>query len=249
MSENPNLKTNSGKNVENNDPPITLSSALLAPLGSIFEAQVHAARSFLNFLLKMGFKHKYTAEDLNRIKKDAEDPTSSTQEQSKQVIDKQAEMAAAKEEIEQLRKKSVDGQLTQEELSKLKELNVKSSDLFVQNIDYIDQQGNEMMVSIPNLALLPIKPLSILEADISYEFQVKETKKWSTKDDGDSERPWFLIKEPKSIRGHFAPRKEESSDSTIKVSMKIGTTEMPHGLEKLMVHLTNSIESIDKQDD
>ena len=36
---------------------ITLSAALLAPINSIFEAQIHSARAFLNFILQMGFRH------------------------------------------------------------------------------------------------------------------------------------------------------------------------------------------------
>jgi hypothetical protein len=37
---------------------ISMSQALLAPLDSIVKAQVHAARSFLNFVLQMGYGHK-----------------------------------------------------------------------------------------------------------------------------------------------------------------------------------------------
>ncbi len=36
---------------------ISLSAALLAPINSIFEAQIHSARAFLNFILQMGFRH------------------------------------------------------------------------------------------------------------------------------------------------------------------------------------------------
>ncbi len=36
---------------------ISLSQAILAPLDALFKAQVHAARSFLNLLLQMGYPH------------------------------------------------------------------------------------------------------------------------------------------------------------------------------------------------
>ncbi len=36
---------------------ISLSQALLAPLDAVFKAQIHAARSFLNLLLQMGYPH------------------------------------------------------------------------------------------------------------------------------------------------------------------------------------------------
>lgn len=36
---------------------LTLSQAILSPLDSIFQAQIHAARSFLNMLLQIGYPH------------------------------------------------------------------------------------------------------------------------------------------------------------------------------------------------
>ena len=36
---------------------ISLSQAILAPLDALFKAQVHAARSFLNLLLQIGYPH------------------------------------------------------------------------------------------------------------------------------------------------------------------------------------------------
>lgn len=38
--------------------PISLSQALLAPLDAIFKAQIHAARSFLNLILQIGYPHR-----------------------------------------------------------------------------------------------------------------------------------------------------------------------------------------------
>src|SRR3569833_22533 len=38
---------------------VSLSQALLAPLDSIFKAQIHAARSFLNLLLQLGYGHRW----------------------------------------------------------------------------------------------------------------------------------------------------------------------------------------------
>ncbi len=37
---------------------ISLSQALLAPLDAILKAQLHSARSFLNLLLQLGYRHK-----------------------------------------------------------------------------------------------------------------------------------------------------------------------------------------------
>src|SRR3954463_3483482 len=40
---------------------LSMSQALLAPLDAILKAQVHAARSFLNFLMQIGYPHQPTA--------------------------------------------------------------------------------------------------------------------------------------------------------------------------------------------
>jgi len=55
---------------EEQDDSITLSAALLAPLNAIFEAQVHAARAFLNFVLQMGFRHKYSESEIAELRKE-----------------------------------------------------------------------------------------------------------------------------------------------------------------------------------
>jgi hypothetical protein len=147
------------------------------------------------------------------------------------------------------------GSLSKEKVARLQELSCEYGDLYQQRMYYVDNTGNQFAISIPNLALLPIKPLAISEADFSYEFEVvsqnAEYKQMGAaiKDsDKEEDRPWFLIKNPKSIRGNFASRKEDSSETTIKINIKVGNTEMPYGLEKLLVHLTNSMDAIDRED-
>lgn len=39
------------------DTHVTLSQAILSPLNAIFQAQVHAARSFINLILQVGYPH------------------------------------------------------------------------------------------------------------------------------------------------------------------------------------------------
>ena len=52
------MSEENSKNAKQDD-QISLSAALLAPINSIFEAQIHSARAFLNFILQMGFRqHK-----------------------------------------------------------------------------------------------------------------------------------------------------------------------------------------------
>lgn len=225
------------------DSPISLSAALLAPINSIFEAQIHSARAFLNFILQMGFRHQPSPEE-----KDADDA----------IKAKEDEREIKKKRISELLKERSQngGVLSSEKISELKELNTKYGDLYYQSIDFIDQTGNQFLLGVPNLALLPIKPLAISEADFSYEFAVSsESSNYDQMGAAienakgkDEKRPWFLIKEPKSLQGHFTTRKEESSERSIKINVKVASTEVPYGLEKLLVHLTNNIEAIDKVD-
>lgn len=230
----------SEKDIKESFVPISLSSALLAPINSIFEAQIHAARAFLNFILQMGFRHQPSKEEI---------------EGNEEIKKFEKEKENARNRIMELLKERElnEGFLSGEKVAELKTLSARYGDLYYQNIEFIDQTGNEFLLNIPNLALLPIKPLAINEADFSYEFEVSsentEYKQMGAvykKPEDEKERPWFLIKEPKSIRGRFAPRKEESSQASIRIQVKVGSTEMPYGLEKLMVHLTSNMEVIDK---
>ena len=43
--------------------PITLSQTILAPLDAVFQAQAHAARSFLNLVLQLGYPHRPVGDD------------------------------------------------------------------------------------------------------------------------------------------------------------------------------------------
>lgn len=219
--------------------PISLSAALLAPINSIFEAQIHAARAFLNFILQMGFRHQ---------------PTKAELEGNEELQKEQKKVEEGKENIRKLlKKRQQTGTLTNAEIAELKELSINYGDLYHQSIDFIDQSGNDIFLGIPNLALLPIKPLAIQEAEFSYEFGVaSETNAYEQMGAAlkkDETRPWFLIKEPKSIRGTFVTSKENSTERSIKIKVKVGSTEIPYGLEKLLVHLTNSMEAIDKTEE
>jgi hypothetical protein len=50
---------------------VSLSQAILAPLDALAKAQVHAARSFLNFVLQMGYPHAASSKDeTERLKKE-----------------------------------------------------------------------------------------------------------------------------------------------------------------------------------
>lgn len=219
------------------DEPISLSAALLSPINAIFEAQIHSARAFLNFILQMGFRHKPSPEEL------ANNP---------QLHENEKERENKKVRItELLKERNEKGTLSKEKIVELKELHTLYGDMYFQSMDFIDNTGNEFLLSIPNLALLPIKPLAISEADFTYEFAVSsQNSKYdqmgaAKPGEGKEKRPWFLVKEPKELKGSFASSQANSSEKSIKINVKVSNTEIPYGLEKLLVHLTNQMETID----
>jgi len=213
------------------DDSITLSAALLAPLNAIFEAQVHAARAFLSFVLQMGFRHQYTKEEVAELKKD--------KAKNKELLDDIEEEKIANKRISELEQK-VD--LTDKERRELMALKIKWDDLRMQKFNYYDDKGNVSSYFIPNLAILPIKPLGVQNANFKFELNVKtfteDFNQMGTVKGVSGARPWYLIK-PKRITGEFG--KSEGNERSIKIEVNVGTTDMPFGLDKLLTTLTNNV--------
>jgi hypothetical protein len=213
------------------DDNITLSAALLAPLNAIFEAQVHAARAFLSFVLQMGFRHQYTREEVAELKKD---PI-----KNKEAIEDIDEEKEDKKRIKALEQKT---NLTEKEQNELINLKVKWDDMRMQKFNYYDDKGNSSSYYIPNLAILPIKPLGVQNANFKFELNVKsfteDFNQMGSVKGISGARPWYLIK-PKRITGEFG--KSESNERSIKIEVNVGTTDMPYGLDKLLTSLTNNV--------
>jgi Protein of unknown function (DUF2589) len=113
-------------------------------------------------------------------------------------------------------------------------------------------------IKIPALALVPIAPLSIEQADFQVEFKVShvfrhqqiqesEVSKMNKNEDsnfGKHRRPWFLVKDPISIRGVIASKvsdeikDDHAEEGSIKVNIKISRQAMPAGIDKLLTSLT-----------
>ncbi len=220
------------KNSNEDKDNISLSAAILAPLNAIFEAQVHAARAFLNFVFQMGFRHEYTPEDIEELKKDKKN------ENNRKILEEIEQRKINKETIDKLEKRT---DLNEEERNELWNLKLKSDDLLMQRFDFFDEKGNDSSLFIPNLAILPIKPLAIDNANYKFELMVKECKEGYDQlrrvEGAAKDRPWFLIK-PKRIEGQFSAG--GGTEQTIKIEVNIGSADMPEGLDKLLTSLTNS---------
>lgn len=233
------------------DTSLSLSEALLAPLNSIFEAQVHASRSFLNFFLQMGFRHKYTPEDKAELNKDRQ-----ANADILRTIDEEenakTEMARLARELNTLNQRDK-ATLTNDEKAaisrmevRLRDLKLKYGALYQQAIEYLDQNGIERTIFVPNLALLPFQPLGIKTANFKYELQIKDSRttdsQIKTARGATERRPWFLI-DPKKLQGEFVPQRKEgqeaSTDKSIRIEITVGTVDIPYGLHKLLSSMTS----------
>jgi len=185
---------------------VSLSQVLLAPLDALFKAQVHAGRSFLNFLLQISYGHK---------RRNAE----------------------GQPEVAPERSDGVD--------------TIFSVD-FVQEVPGADGAGTvRQKVSVPALALVPLRPLAIEQAEIALAMTVTHIgehrqlrKVERDKQPDHTDPPWYLVDDPISLRGHVAPTgKSESNDPRVQVTVTVSSMPMPSGLEKLLTTLTQAAQA------
>jgi len=185
---------------------VSLSQVLLAPLDALFKAQVHAGRSFLNFLLQISYGHK------TRNAKGQPEAGAETSDGVDTIF-------------------SVD---------------------FVQEVPGADGNGKlRQKVSVPALALVPLRPLAIEQAEIAQAMtvthvaehrQLRKTERDKQPDDSDP--PWYLVDDPISLRGHVAATgKSDSNDPRVEVTVKVSSVAMPSGLDKLLTTLTQAAQA------
>lgn len=194
-----------------NETMISLSQVLLAPLDALFKAQVHAARSFLNFILQLSYDHK------------DERPGGPAPAHPDRIY-------------------SVD---------------------FVHEVPAPPARAGEpsrgtimQKVSVPALSLVPLRPLTVEEAEFNLAMEVtwiaphrqtrQNERQAAVKDAKASgeDRPWYLVDDPISLRGHVAPdrggEQVQGENPVIKINVKVSPTPLPSGLEKLLATLTQS---------
>lgn len=187
---------------------ISLSQLISGPLESLLKAQTHAARSFLNMILQLGYPHIPIDDEGN---------------QTKAVTDDEQRLY-------------------------LQEFKIETTGA--------DGKPQTSVLKVPALALVPLAPLSIDEADFQVEFrvshvykhqQMQESEKPALRAEGkydEYRRPWYLVKDPISIRGVIAPKVSEevkednSEESSIKINIKVTRQPMPAGIDKILTSLT-----------
>jgi hypothetical protein len=190
---------------------LSLSQALLGPLDALFKAQVHAARSFLNYLLQLGY------------------PPHEERGGKKTPVPPAAPSAGAAADPDRL---------------------------YQMSFSY-DVDGHTQTVSVPVLSLVPVSPLGITSAEFEFDFFVRSIAKHkqfrkSIRSEEPGDPGWYLVDEPKSLRGTFAPASGPGPDaaggkpsgapaggqeSRIRIKVNVGALPPPASLEKLLATL------------
>lgn len=120
---------------------------------------------------------------------------------------------------------------------------------FRQRVD-VDGESHLQTIRVPALALVPIAPLAVSNAEFQLEMAVRKISRYaqmrgSAAGADRHHRPWFLVDKPINIEGVIAPpdhpaEASASSDreSSIKIAIKVNSIPMPRGLDKLLTSLT-----------
>ncbi|HVE87653.1 MAG TPA: DUF2589 domain-containing protein [Myxococcales bacterium] len=105
-------------------------------------------------------------------------------------------------------------------------------------------------ISLPALALVPVSPLAVESARFSFDMAVRDVAphrqlKVSEAGEASAPRPWFLVHEPVSVRGTLAPSAPAEqreggpeADASIHIELKVASTKVPAGLDRLLTTLT-----------
>jgi hypothetical protein len=217
---------------------LSLSQALLAPLDALLKVQVHAARSFLNFLLQMGYPHKPELPAAPAAPA-APAPAAGPGHPSHPGAAGPARAAgggppgAAPPGAARPASSPAPPPAPAQP---------PDSDGVPYQMDFYRDLGNgkKQKISIPTLALIPVSPLGVTSSEFSFEFYVRQIarhRQIRAKEGGKtalekqvtgdlaehdalpseevldrSTRPWFLVDTPLSVQGTFAPPRGAPKD-------------------------------------
>lgn len=245
------------------DDKLTLSAALLAPINSLFEVQIQAGRALLNFILQIGFKHKYSKEDLefeeSRLKEfqskgqdtqglaPANDKEKNEFDKKFKTLKENEELLNAREKFYALKNKTNLSTDEKEEYDKL--LQKQADEGFLDEMHnmefkYFDGDNVEHKIIVPALALVPVQPLAIKSASFDFFMNVDSSfenfNQMQTERAGNSSvRPWMFI-EPKRIKGTIGSEESKKSSAGISIKVQVESTPMPQGLSNLLISLTQT---------
>ena len=199
---------------------VSLSQALLAPLDSIFKAQIHAARSFLNLLLQLGYGHRPVNREGMAIP-----PRRGAGEQGREA---EPAPEGTPYELDFYHDVTIGEQTRRQKISIPALALIPVAPLAVESADFKFE-------------------MEVRQIRRHRQMQKSERDKVRECDEGydESYRPWFLVDQPISVEGHIAApaaagEAEGARAATIQIAVKVSRIKTSAGLEKLLTTLTET---------
>jgi len=227
------------------DDKLTLSAALLAPINSLFEVQIQAARALLNFILQIGFKDKFSRKDIENEMQNLK-ASGAVDTEKEKVLNKKIELLDNRERYYNLKENNNRTPDENKEFDSLKQKQSETGFLDeMHNIDfkYFDGNNVEHKIIVPALALVPVQPLAIKSASFDFFMTVDSSyenyEQMQPNRTGDAIRPWMFIS-PKRIKGTIGSEDSKKSSAGISIKVQVESSPMPQGLSNLLTSLTQT---------
>lgn len=197
---------------------LSLSQAILSPLDSIFQAQVHAARSFINLLLQVGYPHLVIDKNTGRP---STDPAVNPPEKYKPY------------ELEFNFDQENNG------VSNSYKVKIPALSLVPLNSLAIDSAEFNFGLKVKNIERFP----QMQRSEVST---LSNEASGAGDDDPRLNRKWFLVDEPVSFKGTISSKPsaamaEQTSEAVIDINIKLSKSPVPAALDNLLAVLTKSV--------
>lgn len=195
---------------------LSLAQAILSPLDSIFQAQVHAARSFINLLLQVGYPHLSIDKNTGRP---STDPAVNPPEKYKPY--------------------ELEFNFDQENNGVSNTYKVKIPALSLVPLNSLAIDSAEFNFG---LKVKTIERFQQMQGSEAHALK-NETDEG---EDGRLKRKWFLVEDPVSFKGNISSKPsaamaEQSSEAVIDISIKLSKSPVPAALDNLLAVLTKSV--------
>jgi len=194
---------------------ISLSQAILAPLDALAKAQVHAARSFLNLVLQVGYPHS---------------PWIATEKDAKPAADEASYSQTFRIDGED--GKVIEISVPTLALVPLQPLGIESAtfnlEMAIREVSHHEQMQASEQASLKR------------EHETNKDLRSQVQGGAAPPQDA---RPWYLVSEPVSVRGTLSdPGDGKSAQklASIKMDVKLSRLPTPAGLQKLLVAMTQN---------
>lgn len=199
---------------------VSLSQAILAPLDALAKGQVHAARSFLNFLLQIGYPHRPLTADKDEI---GTEPSATTDDLAYQMTFRLEQPGSTPQE-----QQVVEFAIPALALVPMQPLGIESADYSIELV--IREIDHHRQIQISE------------DANLQHEHPAAGVKPDPTRKH--EPRPWYLVSDPVSIRGTLSDPGDNSRkdrQASIKVNVKVARVPTPEGLAKLLTAMTQNV--------